>query len=64
MPGRRVRHIMEGRVHHLLESLAESIATELLKIKGVRRVVVRVKKPHAPVGGVLDYCGVEIKRPS
>ena len=60
----RVRHIMEGSAHHLLESLAENIAIELLKIKSVCEVLVRVKKPHAPVGGVVDYCGVEIRRPS
>ena len=57
-----VRRIIEGSVHSLLESLAERIAVDLLRMKRVCEVTVCVKKPRAPVGGVVDYCGVEITR--
>ena len=42
---------------------AENIAEEVLnKFDLLKGIMVRVKKPEAPVPGIYDYFGVEIKR--
>jgi dihydroneopterin aldolase len=46
----------------LIEALAERIAQAVLGRYSVEEVMVRVKKPHAPLGGIFDYMGVEIRR--
>ena len=52
-----------GRKYFLIEALAETIADGLLKeFKRLEKVVVRVRKPSAPVKGVIDYVEVEITR--
>lgn len=46
----------------LLEAVAERIASEVLGNFAVRAVVVRVRKPSVPIGGVLAYAQVQIRR--
>lgn len=49
--------------YKLLEALAESIAREvLLKHEKVQELELTIKKPEAPVNGIFDYFGVEIRR--
>ena len=58
-----INKLVLGRKYYLIEALAETIAKGLLR--GFRRidtVVVRVRKPSAPVKGVIDYVEVEITR--
>lgn len=50
--------------HYLIESLAEDISAVILKQFPVKKVTVRVRKPNAPVSGVLDSVEVEIHRPA
>ena len=58
-----MKHAVVGRKHLLLESLAEAIAAAILKeFKRVRKTVVRVRKPGAPVHGVLDHIEVEVEK--
>lgn len=58
-----VKTIVEDRSYDLLEALAENICKEVLEsFDLVEKIKLRVKKPEAPVAGVFDYCGVEIKR--
>ncbi len=57
-----IREIMEERTFSLLEAIAQTIAGELLAAHELRMVVVRVRKPNPPVGGLLDYAEVEITR--
>ena len=58
-----VRRIIEGPPVDLIETLAESIASDILASnERVRKVVVRVRKPDVRLGGPLDYAGVEIIR--
>ena len=46
----------------LIEALANSVAKNILKSHPIDSLVVKVRKPHAPVRGVLDTVEVEIKR--
>ncbi|WP_270939899.1 dihydroneopterin aldolase [Romboutsia lituseburensis] len=58
-----VKNIVEAKRFNLLEALAENIAKEVLnKFELVKGIMVRVKKPEAPVNGIYDYFGVEIRR--
>ena len=47
---------------YLIEALANSIAKDILNGHPVDCIMVRVRKPHAPVKGVLDTIEVEIER--
>ncbi|MDR0879420.1 MAG: dihydroneopterin aldolase [Clostridioides sp.] len=58
-----VKSVVENEVYDLIEAVAENIASEILKeFNRVKGVMVRIKKPEAPVKGIYDYFGVEIKR--
>ncbi len=58
-----VRDIVQNKRFNLLEALAENIANDVLeKFDLVKGIMVRVKKPEAPVNGIYDYFGVEIRR--
>ncbi|MCX6136557.1 MAG: dihydroneopterin aldolase [Ignavibacteriales bacterium] len=58
-----MQHAVVGRKHFLIESLAEAIAAAILKeFKRVIKIVVRVRKPGAPIHGVLDYIEVEVEK--
>lgn len=48
--------------YYLIEALADSVAFAVLDKYDVAEVIVRVRKPHAPVHGVLDTVEVEISR--
>jgi dihydroneopterin aldolase len=59
------RSVVEGPSRRLIETLAEAIAQSVLDQtvdRGVEEVVVRVRKPRAPLGGELDHAAVEITR--
>lgn len=57
------KDITENRRFNLIEALAENIADEVLsKFPLIKGIMVRVKKPEAPVPGIYDYFGVEIRR--
>ena len=58
-----VKYIVEKKTFDLIEALAESIADTILNefIKA-KEVVIKVKKPEAPVKGIYDYFAVEIRR--
>lgn len=58
-----VKDIVEGVPFKLIEALAESISSTILKeYTPVDSLMVRVRKPEAPVPGCYDYFGVEITR--
>ncbi len=48
--------------YFLIEALAESIAREIITNYLVEKLIIRVRKPNAPVKGVLDEVEVELKR--
>ncbi len=56
-----VRSSVLEKQHFLLESLADAITNGILKnFAKVESVTVKVRKPGAPVKGVIDYVEVEI----
>ncbi|RDY24634.1 dihydroneopterin aldolase [Romboutsia maritimum] len=58
-----VKDVAENKRFNLIEALAENIAAEVLeKFNLVEKIMVRIKKPEAPVNGIYDYFGVEIRR--
>jgi len=58
-----VKQLVLGKKYFLIEALAETIADGLLKnYRKVQKVVVRVRKPSAPVKGVIDHVEVELTR--
>lgn len=58
----RARQVLEGPPLALLEAVAEAVARRVLDLPGAERVVVRVHKPHAPIGGPAEDIAVEIAR--
>jgi dihydroneopterin aldolase len=57
------RRVVEETDLELIESVAETIAREVLASdERIEEVVVRVRKPDVDLGGPLDYAGVEVRR--
>lgn len=56
------REVLTGTPQNLIETVAEELAGKILAHFPVKEVMVRVKKPQAPVAGKCDFVGVEIKR--
>ena len=58
-----IRTSVLGKKYFLLEALGGAIISGILKkFKRVRSVTVRVRKPNAPVRGVIDTVEVEMTR--
>jgi dihydroneopterin aldolase len=57
-----IKKIVMEKKYHLIETLAGKIADEILKNLRVEEVLVRVRKPKAPVDGILGSVEVEITR--
>lgn len=58
-----VRSSVLGKKYFLLEALGNAIIRGLFgRFKQVKRVTVRVRKPNAPVKGVIDTVEVEMTR--
>jgi len=57
-----VRRVHEGGPYRLLEALAHRIAKEIAKEFCVEALTVRVRKPHPPVGSLVEAVEVEIRR--
>ena len=57
-----VREIVTGKPFLLIEALAEAIAVNVLQDFAIEKVLVRVKKPQAPVPGCFEHMAVEITR--
>ena len=57
-----VQNCTKRNKYYLIEKLADRIAESVLRKYKTDKVVVRVRKPHAPVKGVLDTVEVEIVR--
>jgi dihydroneopterin aldolase len=59
---RDIKEIVEGEPVNLLEHLAHKIVCNIMALPLPERVLVRVKKPQAPLKGVVGFAGVEMIR--
>lgn len=58
-----IKELVLGKKYFLVEALANTIAAGILKkFKQIHKVIVKVRKPGAPVKGVIDYVEVETTR--
>lgn len=51
----------EGHIKYL-EDVGQRISERALRLNGVARVNVVIRKPHVALGGPLDYAEVEVER--
>jgi dihydroneopterin aldolase len=57
-----IEEIVTGRRRYLIEALALDVAKELCRrFPNIRRAKITVRKPNAPVPGVLDYVQVSVE---
>jgi len=57
-----VKKLITEKRYYLIESLASKIANGIIeRFKKVNTVIVRLRKPSPPVGGVVDCVEVEIE---
>ena len=57
-----VKDSFENYKFKLIESVAERIAGKIIDQTNVLNVLIRVRKPHVPLNGLLDHVEVEIRR--
>jgi dihydroneopterin aldolase len=56
-----IQGILTEQNHRLIETIAAHVASHLLqRFETVRAVTVRVRKPGAPVRGIIDYVEAEV----
>lgn len=58
----KVREIVEGKAFSLVESLAVSLANEILREFPVFKVTVRVRKIIPPIPGTISHIEIEVTR--
>jgi dihydroneopterin aldolase len=59
----RIKSIVTGERYNLLEALAERLCADIFKGNPpVQKIVLRIRKPEAPIDGIFDSVGVEIER--
>ncbi|KQY14518.1 dihydroneopterin aldolase [Rhizobium sp. Root482] len=57
-----IEAIITGRRRYLIEALALEVATTLCsRFPQIRRAKISIRKPNAPVPGVLDYVEVTVE---
>jgi len=60
----KVFRLVEGEVtgerYHLLETLADRLAREILREFAAIQVLVRIRKPSVPIAGAIDHVEVEV----
>ncbi|HPD00561.1 MAG TPA: dihydroneopterin aldolase [Acetivibrio sp.] len=58
-----IKNINENNKFRLIERFAHIISREILStFKEIKRIIVRVRKPDAPIDGDFSWVGVEIER--
>lgn len=56
-----VKEVITGHKFYLIEAIAERIAETIMEtIPAIRVILVRVRKPGAPIKGVVDYVEAEV----
>lgn len=59
---KKVEQCVTQKKFDLIEALADSIANKLLSKFEVDEVTIRIRKPEAPIAGIMDTVEIEISR--
>ena len=59
---KEVKSAVTGSRFHIVEALAEDICRRIHAIYPQANLKVTIRKPHAPLQGVLDYAEIELVR--
>ena len=57
-----ITYVFNSKDRNLIESVAEDIARELLSKYAINKVIIRIRKPHAPILANFDTVEVELER--
>ena len=57
-----VEDVVQNKKFRLVETMAERIAEAIIKQFSLHALMVRVRKPHAPIRGIQDGIEIEIHR--
>ena len=57
-----IKEVFNSKDRNLIESVAEDIARELLSKYTISKVMIRIRKPHAPISADFDTVEVELER--
>ena len=57
-----ITEVFNLKDRNLIESVAEDIAGELLSKYMINKVIIRIRKPHAPISANFDTVEVELER--
>ena len=57
-----IMDVFNSKDRNLIESVAEDIARELLFKYSINKVIIRIRKPHAPISANFDTVEVELER--
>ena len=57
-----IMEVFNSKDRNLIESVAEDIARELLFKYAINKVIIRIRKPHAPISANFDTVEVELER--
>ena len=57
-----ITEVFNSKDKNLIESVAEDIAGELLSKYTINKVIIRIRKPHAPISANFDTVEVELER--
>jgi len=58
-----IQRVAREREYALLERFAGRLEEELRSDPASKSLRIRVRKPHPPLDGSVDYAGIEIRRP-
>ena len=57
-----ITDVFNSKDKNLIESVAEDIAEELLSKYSISKVMIRIRKPHAPISANFDTVEEELER--
>jgi dihydroneopterin aldolase len=57
-----ITEVFNSKDRNLIESVAEDISRELLSKYTISKVIIRIRKPHAPISANFDTVEVELER--
>ena len=57
-----VKDIVEEQQFNLIESIGTAISDQIAASYDLEKIMVRVRKPHPPVGGFMDAVEFEVSR--